>query len=80
MFIVIFVGIVMACFTLGFEYWWYKYRKPSQVVNSREEVSVAEPHHERDEIVKPIKPKTMFSKGNDDGPPKFPKVYQRSKF
>lgn len=26
-FIVIFVGIGMACITLIFEYWWYKYRK-----------------------------------------------------
>lgn len=26
-FIVIFVGIGMACVTLVFEYWWYKYRK-----------------------------------------------------
>lgn len=26
-FIVIFVGIGMACVTLIFEYWWYKYRK-----------------------------------------------------
>lgn len=26
-FIVIFVGIGMACITLVFEYWWYKYRK-----------------------------------------------------
>lgn len=27
-FIVIFVGIGMACITLIFEYWYYKYRKP----------------------------------------------------
>nr|QQP19806.1 ionotropic receptor 25a [Tropidothorax elegans] len=28
-FIVIFVGIGLACITLGFEYWWYKYKRPS---------------------------------------------------
>jgi hypothetical protein len=27
-FIVIFVGIVLACLTLAFEYWYYKYRNP----------------------------------------------------
>lgn len=30
-FIVIFVGIGLACFTLAFEYWWYKYKKTSKV-------------------------------------------------
>nr|APZ81419.1 ionotropic receptor 25a [Adelphocoris lineolatus] len=28
-FIVIFVGIGLACITLGLEYWWYKYKKPA---------------------------------------------------
>ncbi|XP_014257166.1 ionotropic receptor 25a isoform X2 [Cimex lectularius] len=28
-FIVIFVGIALACITLGFEYWWYKFKKPA---------------------------------------------------
>nr|XP_024219217.1 ionotropic receptor 25a-like [Halyomorpha halys] len=28
-FIVIFVGIGLACITLGFEYWWYKYKRPA---------------------------------------------------
>ncbi|XP_044735495.1 ionotropic receptor 25a-like [Chrysoperla carnea] len=28
-FIVIFAGVGLACITLGFEYWWYKYRKGS---------------------------------------------------
>ncbi|BES98926.1 glutamate receptor [Nesidiocoris tenuis] len=27
-FIVIFVGIGLACITLGLEYWWYKYKRP----------------------------------------------------
>ena len=33
-FIVIFVGIGLACFTLAFEYWWYKYKKSSKVANT----------------------------------------------
>lgn len=32
-FIVIFVGIGMACVTLVFEYWWYKYRKTPKIVD-----------------------------------------------
>uniref|UniRef100_T1H988 Uncharacterized protein n=2 Tax=Rhodnius prolixus TaxID=13249 RepID=T1H988_RHOPR len=28
-FIVIFVGIGLACITLGLEYWWYKFKKPT---------------------------------------------------
>ncbi|XP_055372265.1 ionotropic receptor 25a [Condylostylus longicornis] len=35
-FIVIFVGIGMACITLVFEYWWYKYRKNSRVIDVAE--------------------------------------------
>nr|AXY87920.1 ionotropic receptor 25a.3 [Subpsaltria yangi] len=30
-FIVIFVGIGLACITLAFEYWWYKYRRPNLI-------------------------------------------------
>jgi hypothetical protein len=33
-FIVIFVGIGLACITLAFEYWWYKYKKNPQVVDA----------------------------------------------
>lgn len=35
-FIVIFVGIAMACVTLIFEYWWYRYRKNPQIGDARE--------------------------------------------
>lgn len=35
-FIVIFVGIGLACITLAFEYWWYKYRKGSKVISVQE--------------------------------------------
>lgn len=42
-FIVIFVGIGLACVTLAFEYWWYKYRKNSNITN----VIVSDPKHRR---------------------------------
>ncbi|CAH0553818.1 unnamed protein product [Brassicogethes aeneus] len=32
-FIVIFVGIGLACITLAFEYWWYKYRKGTNIID-----------------------------------------------
>ncbi|EDV57772.2 ionotropic receptor 25a [Drosophila erecta] len=32
-FIVIFVGIGMACITLVFEYWWYRYRKNPRIID-----------------------------------------------
>lgn len=35
-FIVIFVGIGMACVTLIFEYWYYKFRKGAQVIDVTE--------------------------------------------
>lgn len=36
-FIVIFVGIGMACITLAFEFWYYKIRKQPKVLNSNDE-------------------------------------------
>lgn len=42
-FIVIFVGIVLACITLVFEYWWYKYRKVTpRITNVIESVENSE--------------------------------------
>lgn len=35
-FIVIFVGIGMACLTLIFEYYWYKYRKSTKIIDVAE--------------------------------------------
>ncbi|EEB10703.1 glutamate receptor, putative [Pediculus humanus corporis] len=35
-FIVIFVGIGMACVTLAFEYWWYKYKKNPRIEATNE--------------------------------------------
>lgn len=35
-FIVIFMGIGLACITLGFEYWWFKWRKRSTVIDVKE--------------------------------------------
>ncbi|RZC36456.1 glutamate receptor ionotropic, kainate 2, partial [Asbolus verrucosus] len=42
-FIVIFVGIGLACITLAFEYWWYKYRKGSKVVDVQGAPNVKHP-------------------------------------
>ncbi|XP_076060298.1 ionotropic receptor 25a [Oratosquilla oratoria] len=39
-FIVIFVGIGLACITLAFEYWWYKHRKGPRISDSATIVSV----------------------------------------
>lgn len=39
-FIVIFVGIGMACVTLVFEYWWYKYRKTTPKITNVAESTV----------------------------------------
>lgn len=38
-FIVIFVGIGMACITLAFEFWYYKFRKTPKVVDNDEQFS-----------------------------------------
>ena len=34
MFIVIFVGIGLACITLAFEYWWYRFKRNPQVIDA----------------------------------------------
>ncbi|KAA0197271.1 Ionotropic receptor 25a [Hyalella azteca] len=39
-FIVIFVGIGLACITLAFEYWWYRHRKGATVADSTRVVAV----------------------------------------
>lgn len=51
-FIVIFVGIGLACITLAFEYWWYKYRKGVKVIDVRRQsqfssnkLGFAQAHH-----------------------------------
>ncbi|XP_066943242.1 ionotropic receptor 25a [Macrobrachium rosenbergii] len=41
-FIVIFVGIGLACITLAFEYWWYKHRKGGKISDSAKVLSVQE--------------------------------------
>nr|AAM47017.1 ionotropic glutamate receptor subunit [Homarus americanus] len=41
-FIVIFVGIGLACVTLAFEYWWYKHRKGPRVTDSAKVLAVRE--------------------------------------
>ncbi|KAJ8927536.1 hypothetical protein NQ314_019993 [Rhamnusium bicolor] len=44
-FIVIFVGIGLACITLAFEYWWYKYRKGSKIIDVQETSKQHHHHH-----------------------------------
>lgn len=49
-FIVIFVGIVLACITLVFEYWWYKYRKVTpRITNVIESVENSEKMMRKDQ-------------------------------
>jgi hypothetical protein len=43
-FIVIFVGIGMACITLVFEFWYYKFRKQPKVFGSNEDYKFAKPN------------------------------------
>lgn len=60
-FIVIFVGIGMACVTLICEYWWYKFRKQPKVID----VSEAPPSHKSKHAPKPAMSSLMekqFSK------------------
>lgn len=66
-FIVIFVGIGLACITLAFEYWWYKYRKNTKVVDVQEASS-------RKDDLKPTKrlSEEYFAKAK--------KLYPRSRF
>lgn len=69
-FIVIFVGIGLACITLAFEYWWYKYRKGVRVIDVRRQSNQL---HKQD-----------FSKGRNfkkTHESSFsPRVYPKSKF
>ncbi|RZF33895.1 hypothetical protein LSTR_LSTR009919 [Laodelphax striatellus] len=57
-FIVIFVGIGLACITLIFEYWWYKYRKPQHVAEANKAGKTE--HSRRDFLEKLATSKTEF--------------------
>lgn len=52
-FIVIFMGIGLACITLGFEYWWFKWRKRSRVVDVKEADNI-KPTDKASKKVKPV--------------------------
>ncbi|KAB7494816.1 Ionotropic receptor 25a [Armadillidium nasatum] len=58
-FIVIFVGIGLACITLAFEYWWYKGGRATRVTDSSRVVSVKE-------FAPPKKDKFALDKSNFD--------------
>lgn len=63
-FIVIFVGIGMACITLVFEYWWYKYRKATpKIFDVAESGGVGKP----DKLNKNSEPSVSYPKNKDDG-------------
>lgn len=62
-FIVIFVGIGLACITLAFEYWWYKYRKVSKVISVQEApakhsfqaaAKMHNQHHDKEDLAKKV--------------------------
>lgn len=67
-FIVIFVGIGLACITLAFEYWWYKYRKVTKVIDVQEAPAKKLEAFKRD------------MKGDEDYFSKPKKLYPRSRF
>ena len=62
----IFVGIGLACITLGFEYWWYKYRKGSKVIAVHEAPKPPIPKH--------------FAKDVTANPVQVKKIHQRAKY
>lgn len=64
-FIVIFVGIGLACITLAFEYWWYKYRKGSRIVDVRRQSNSQ----------RPAFPKEKFEESNT-----LPRLFNRPRF
>lgn len=77
-FIVIFVGIGLACITLAFEYWWYKYRKGSKVIDVQE----ASHHHHHHNQSKLTFPKDMgLTKAKEGtGVKNVASLYPRPKF
>lgn len=83
-FIVIFVGIGLACITLAFEYWWYKYRKGGR--NQVIDVQQAPSHGPQPttSINKSIFPKNLglgaLRKSPDETGTSVKKLYPRSRF
>ncbi|XP_076257962.1 ionotropic receptor 25a [Rhynchophorus ferrugineus] len=74
-FIVIFVGIGLACITLAFEYWWYKYRKNTKITNVHEAPNVQ--HH------KPVGHPKEFNRTKDEEESlsmKLNKLYPKPKY
>ncbi|KAJ8982944.1 hypothetical protein NQ317_005259 [Molorchus minor] len=75
-FIVIFVGIGLACITLAFEYWWYKYRKGSKVIDVRE----APPHLKHHQLRTNFGKDVDFKKQEGVGGKKNVSLYPRPRF
>lgn len=60
-FIVIFVGIGMACVTLVFEYWWYKYRKNPKIIDVQKATAPK---------MDPVRVSTTLTDNNKESPAK----------
>lgn len=89
-FIVIFVGIGMACVTLIFEYWYYKFRKGAQVIDVTEaqnHENMKNPTHTKNSDGYGIQKVTGRLEGHDDSNTtslrtryQFPKLNIKSRF
>lgn len=89
-FIVIFVGIGLACITLAFEYWWYKYRKggTNNVIDVQEAPSQSQatnfpPQQPANTVNKSIFPKNLGLGGfrkSKNPETSVKKLYPRSRF
>lgn len=79
-FIVIFVGIGLACITLAFEYYWYKYRKNSNVINVQEARKKSTEHNFENAIDTHFKKSNKGLANNENQPFKGMKIYPRSRF
>ncbi|XP_018327272.1 ionotropic receptor 25a [Agrilus planipennis] len=75
-FIVIFVGIGLACITLAFEYWWYKYRKNAKIINVQE-TNPKKPHQQTKIKVKEHADTSKLNNSEDN---KFNSSHLRSRF
>ncbi|XP_077296416.1 ionotropic receptor 25a isoform X2 [Arctopsyche grandis] len=66
-FIVIFMGIGLACITLGFEYWWFKWRKRSSVIDVKEAMKKSKPSKTGKEVADVDAPKEFAASETNFG-------------
>lgn len=53
------MGIGLACITLGFEYWWFKWRKRSSVIDVKEAMKKSKPSKLGKEVADMDAPKEL---------------------